>query len=382
MLITAPRAVLAEGLAVEAWVAVEDGRVSAMGEGRPPTSPDVVLDRGVLVPGLVDLQVNGGFGVDLGEADRDGWLRLARRLPETGVTSFCPTLITAPLESLGRGLALARDLVGSATGARVLGAHLEGPFLAASRRGAHPEAHLLPPLAEHVDALVESGDGALAIMTLAPELPGALDAVSRLRDAGAVVSLGHSDADAGTVHEAAARGATMVTHLFNAQSPLGHRAPGLPGAALADPRLTCGLIADSHHVAPDVCAIAWRAAPGRLALVSDATAALGMPPGEHVLGGEPIVAGDGPPRRRDGTIAGSALRLDSAIAFMVRDCGADLVDAVAAATRIPADLLGRGDVGRIAPGARADLAWLEDGSLRALRTWVGGEIAWSGRGAA
>jgi N-acetylglucosamine-6-phosphate deacetylase len=185
--------------------------------------------------------------------------------------------------------------------------------------------------------------------------------------------VGHSDATAQQVSAAAQHGASMVTHLFNAQRPMHHREPGVVGQALADSRLTSSLIADLHHVSGQVAAIAFAAAPGRICLITDAAACAGMPPGRYLLGGEPIdvAEGDGaPPVRSDGTLAGSALRMDLAVANMVAS-GIGLADAVAAATRIPADLIGRGDIGRLAPGAAADLTWLSD-DLRATATWIGG----------
>ena len=230
------------------------------------------------------------------------------------------------------------------------------------------------PTPEAVGALLDAAQGHLTIMTLAPERPGALAAIRQLAGRGVLVSVGHSDALAGQVSEAADAGARMVTHLFNGQRPLHHREPGVAGQALADHRLTSGLIADFRHVAAPVTAIAFAAAPGRIALVTDAAASAGMPPGPYLLGGQPIElpAGDGvPPVRPDGTLAGSALRLDVAVSNMV-SVGVSLPEAVAAATRIPADLINRPDLGRIAPGARADLTWLGAG-LRAEATWLAGQ---------
>jgi len=230
------------------------------------------------------------------------------------------------------------------------------------------------PAPAAIGGLLDAGDGILKIVTLAPELPGALDAVARLAAVGVLVSVGHTDARASQVAAAAGAGARMVTHLFNAQRPLHHREPGVPGQALADSRLTSGLIADFRHVAEPVCAIAFAAAPARIFLVTDAAACAGMPTGRYMLGGAPIELppGDGvPPVRASGTLAGSALRMDVAVANMVR-AGAGLPGAVAAATRIPADLIGRPDLGRIIPGAQADLVWLGE-SLRTQATWVAGE---------
>ena len=386
-------------------VLVRDGLITAVGEGPPPRRPDVRLDSGVLVPGFVDLQVNGYFGAELEAVRPDEWRMIAARLPETGTTAFMPTFITAPVAQLVSALRRAGPLAcelaqraghagqpgraeyagqpghsgyaeyaGRVPGARVLGVHLEGPFISPLRAGAHNKDWMTDPAPGAISELLDAGRGVLKIVTLAPELPGALDAVTRLAETGVLVSVGHSDALASQVAAAAAAGARMVTHLFNAQRPLHHREPGVPGQALSDPRLTSGLIADFHHVAPEVCALAFAAAPGRIHLVTDAAACAGMPPGTYLLGGEPIElpAGDGmPPIRAGGALAGSALRMDVAVANMVR-AGAGLPATVAAATRIPADLIGRPELGRIAPGALADLAWLGE-DLRARATWVAGD---------
>jgi N-acetylglucosamine-6-phosphate deacetylase len=257
----------------------------------------------------------------------------------------------------------------------VVATHVEGPFLAAVRRGAHSEALIVAPTRERVDALLDAAvGGPRLLVTLAPEVDGAIAAIGRLVERGALVSVGHTDARAAQVTAALDAGARMVTHLFNAQRGLHHREPGVVGAALTDPRATCGLIVDLHHVAPAVCRIAFAAAPGRIALVSDAVAAAGMPPGRYELGGRPVELGEsGPPLRADGTIAGADLSLSRALANAVA-LGVDLVDAVRAASTVPADALGRSELGRLRPGSRADFAWLgEDLDVRA--TWIDGRLA-------
>jgi N-acetylglucosamine-6-phosphate deacetylase len=370
------------GIISPGYVVVRDGYVAAVGPGQPPRTPDVRMSSGVLVPGFVDLQVNGYFGVELDAAHAAGWRTVTSRLPETGTTAFVPTFITAPVPQLAEALraaaGLAPDLAGSpAAGARVLGVHLEGPFISPQRAGAHNKEWMTEPTADAVTELLDAGAGILRLVTLAPELPGALDAIKRLDAAGILVSVGHSDATAAQVTAAVGAGARMVTHLFNAQRPMHHREPGVTGQALADPRLVSGLIADFEHVVGSVCAIAFAAAPGRICLVTDAAACAGMPPGRYVLGGRPIELppGDGvPPVRTDGTLAGSALRMDRAVANMV-SVGVSLPVAVAAATRIPADLIGRPELGRIAPGGPADLAWLDD-DLKARATWVAGDLVY------
>ena len=289
------------------YVLVRDGTIAAVGEGPPPRAADVRLDAGVLVPGFVDLQVNGYYGAEFDAVRAGEWRMVAARLPETGTTAFVPTFITAPVPRLAAALRQAAGVTadlaadraaGRVAGARVLGVHLEGPFLSPLRAGAHNTDWMTDPAPAAIGELLDAGDGILKIVTLAPELPGALDAVARLAAAGVLVSVGHTDARASQIAAAAGAGARMVTHLFNAQRPLHHREPGVPGQALADPRLTSGLIADFQHVAEPVCAIAFAAAPGRIFLVTDAAACAGMPPGRYTLGGAPIELppGDGVPR--------------------------------------------------------------------------------------
>jgi N-acetylglucosamine-6-phosphate deacetylase len=385
VLITAPRVVTADagGRIFEPGYVVTAGpRVTAVAPGPPPWAADIALTSGMLLPGLVDLQVNGYYGEEFQTADADGWAKVVTGLPQTGTTAIVPTFITAPLGVLGDALRRAAALIPDLPrGTRVLGVHVEGPFISPARKGAHNEAWITDPTPEAVDGLLEAGRGVLRLVTLAPEREGALAAITRLTEAGVLVSVGHTDATARQVAEAARCGARMVTHLFNAQRPLHHREPGVIGQALTDPRLTSGIVADMRHVAPEIIVIAFNAAPGRVFVVTDAAACAGMPAGRYLLGGEPIEMppGDGePPVRVDGTLAGSALRMDAAVANLV-SAGIGLATAVAAATRIPADLIGRPDLGRIAPGAAADLAWLDD-DLRTVATWIGGELAYARAG--
>jgi len=207
------------------FVELTHGVISGVSAGPPPRPADVTLADGYLLPGLVDLQVNGYIGIEFQAADAARWAKAAAALPSTGTTAFVPTIITAPVDQLAATLRAAREYVPGfpAGGARVLGVHVEGPFISPIRRGAHNAAWIVDPTAAAVAELIEAGRGLLRVVTLAPELPGALAAVEQLTGAGVVVSVGHSDALAGQVAAAADRGARMVTHLFNAQRPLGHR---------------------------------------------------------------------------------------------------------------------------------------------------------------
>lgn len=363
----------------EGWLVIDGGRIGDVGRGVAPRTPDVVLDDGILAPGLVDAQINGAFAVDFAEASTADVRAVAQRMLSTGVTAMVPTFITATVEQLVEQVTAydvaraASNASGSAT--RLLPAHVEGPFLSPRRRGAHREALLVDPTREAIAPLLALAH-ALSYVTLAPERAGALEAIEAFVAAGTRVAVGHSDATDDQVRAAADAGATLVTHLFNAQSPFHHRAPGVVGAALTDPRLTLGLIVDGHHVEPTATRLTFAAAAGRIMLVTDAVAALGMPPGTYELGGEQLeVVAGGPPLRADGTIAGADSPLDANLGHAV-DAGIDLVEAVRAATRTPADALGLTELGRIEPGARADLVLLGD-DLRARTTWLGGDRVWT-----
>jgi len=368
------RSAVVDGALTPVTIRVDDRLITALEPHADPEA-DIVLDDGILTAGLVDIQINGAFGVDFAAADEAGWDAVAARLPSTGVTSFQPTLITAPLPQLIAGLDTAteaRDRQEDGPYARILGVHLEGPWLAPRKKGVHEARHLAEPTPEAVDALMSAvGFDILTLLTLAPELPGALEAIKRLSSAGVAVSIGHTDATAAQVEAAADAGATLVTHIFIAQRGLAHREPGVPGAALSDSRYRVGLIADLHHVAPEICTLIFRAAPGRVVLVTDAIAAAGMPPGAYVLAGIPVELGeDGVPRNADGTIAGSALTLDQAVRNLL-GLGMPVPTVIEAASKVPAEALGRADLGRIAVGARADLVhWTED--FHPVRTWVDG----------
>jgi N-acetylglucosamine-6-phosphate deacetylase len=380
--ISAPRAVVDGRMTGPATVAVESGVITSVTreDEAAAAAADIALPDGVLTAGLVDIQINGAFGVDFAAADDAQWDLVASRLPSTGVTSFQPTYITAPLGDLIPGLALAEAVRQRQEGgpyARILGVHLEGPFLSPSRHGVHEKRFLAEPTADAVDRILAAPAAEmLTMVTLAPELPGALAAVRRFADGGIRVSVGHTDATAAQITAAADEGATLVTHIFNAQRGLAHREPGVPGATMADRRFYCGLIADLHHVAGEVCLLVWRGARGRVVLVTDAIAAAGMPDGKYTLSGIPVVLEDGVPRNADGTIAGSALTLDLAVRNMI-SLGLPEAQVIEAASRVPADALGRTDVGRIAVGAKADLVWWSEG-FHPRRTWVDGREVTAG----
>jgi N-acetylglucosamine-6-phosphate deacetylase len=362
---------LVDGNLVPGAVVIEGGRIvevrvaAAGGTGDVGPLPSPRLDAAIVSPGLVDLQVNGAFGLEVG-GDAAALRALAARLPSTGVTAFLPAAVSAEAFAAARG----------ADGARMPGLHLEGPLLAPARAGAHrADAIAAAPatLDDVLDDLLAAR--AVRLVTLAPERPGALALIARLRQAGVFVSIGHTDATFDQAVAALDAGATLATHLYNAMSPLHHRAPGAVGAVLADDRVTAMLIADGVHAHPAALAVALRAkGAARVALVTDAMAAAGAPPGRYALAGAEVISDGQAARLADGTLAGSTLTMDRAVRMMAGVGGARVEDALAMASTVPAAAIGLADVGRIAVGQAADLA-LWSPALEVTATIIGGAIA-------
>ena len=356
-------------------VLVADGVVEAIGVEAdiPSDAHRVALAGGTLVPGFVDLQVNGGDGLMLGDAeDVDDVLRIAAAHRRLGATAILPTLVTDTPERTARTIDLVRRAVEREPG--VIGLHLEGPHLAPARRGAHPP-DLVRPMTDRDEAMLIDAAERLPtlLVTLAPEVVGP-DRVARLAAAGVVVFLGHSDASYATAMAAFDAGARGATHLFNAMSPFGSREPGLVGAALDCGAAHAGLIADGVHVHPRSMATALRAkrGPGRIHLVSDAMAAAGTGASGFEWGGRRVARSGGRLTLPDGTLAGADLSMARAVRTLIEGADVPRERAIAMATGAPAAAIGRTDRGRLAPGARADLVHLAaDGRLRAA--WYGGE---------
>lgn len=372
----AGRLLLGNSLTPGAVVVSGERIVEVVRDPRPAMLPERVITAEIVAPGLIDLQVNGGFGVEAGDG-ADALRTLAARLPATGVTAFLPTAISAPAAWYPRVLEAFAAAHG-ADGARLLGLHLEGPFLAASRKGAHRQEWIDAASDDLFAFLLEQP--ALRLMTLAPERPGGLERIRRLRERGVIVSLGHTDATYETFIAGVDAGALMATHLYNAMSPFQHRQPGAAGAALTDDRVTVGLIADGIHAHPASLQLAVRAkGPERIALVTDMMAAAGMPAGRYQLGGQEVITDGIAARLPDGTLAGAVLTMDAALRNIVAWTEATLADALRMASEVPARLLGRPDLGRIAPGAAADLA-LFDRDLCVVATIAGGRMVYQREG--
>ena len=322
-------AIALRGQIAPGWAETDGARLASCGHGRPPRPPDERVD-GVLTPALCDLQVNGAGGHEVAGGssalDAIDALQLAH-----GVTSYLPTLISPDDETAERVLAEVAERMADPD-SPVAGAHLEGPFISADHRGVHPFERLRTPEGG-VPTWVEHP--AVRIVTLAPELPGALALISRLHARGIAVALGHSGADADTARAGFDAGARLVTHVFDAMPPLHHRAPGLAGAALLDERVWVPAIADGVHLHPLVLELVRRAAGRRALLVTDATPATDSPPGRQRMAGLEIEAVGGAARTPDGTLAGSTLTLDRALRNWTAMTEATLAEALYAAGEGP-----------------------------------------------
>ncbi len=344
------RAAIVAGDLVPGDVEVVEGAIAAVGLARGGS--------GLAVPGYVDLQVNGFGGLDFLSTDVDGYRKASSALLARGVTAFQPTLITAPRQDLLAAIAVAREAARIGTGgARILGVHLEGPFISPLRPGAHPVEAITPPDVKLMRQFLAAGP--VTTVTLAPELPGALQIADLLVRAGVTVSCGHTNASAAEANAAFDRGVHTVTHLFNAMRPFAHRDPGIVGAALAREDVVIQIVLDHDHLARETSLLVWRAARGRLCLVSDAIPAAGLGDGVYQVGRIEILVNEGRARLADGTIAGSTMALDQAVRNLV-DLGSSIEEAVAAVTSVPARVLRRADIGVLGVGAPADVVILDD----------------------
>ena len=326
-----------------------------------------------VAPGLIDIQINGAYGSDF-TLDPESIWRIGARLPEQGVSAFLPTIITSPPEAIDAARAALAARPAAYRGAEPLGLHLEGPMLSPKRPGIHDPGLMRLPNLDLIQGWTPGGG--VASVTMAPELAGSRAVIKALTDAGVVVSAGHSAATLGEAEAGFEWGVTAVTHLFNAMEPFDHRAPGLIGAVVRHKSAIAGIIADGLHSDPAVVLAAWKwLGPTRLALVTDAMAATGLGDGDYQLGSVEVTVSQGRVTDSSGRLAGSTLTMDRAVRNLVDFAGCSSAEAVAAASTVPAGLLGRGDRGRLAVGCRADLV-LFDEAMEVVATMVGGQFVY------
>jgi len=347
------------------WLLLRDSRIADRGMGRPERVADLQLE--LVLPPFVDIHTHGARGVDFGQPGVDPEPAIALHA-QNGSTTIEATIATGTRQSM---LARVRELTGHVSSGHIAGIHLEGPWLSPERKGAHDPGLLRNPDPAEVLDLVEAGGGAIRMVTIAPELPGAMTAITTLVGHGVRVALGHTAADAGTVRRALDAGASIVTHLFNGMPPLHHREVGLPGVALLDERLNVELIADGQHVCDDAVDLVVRCASERMLLVSDAMAATGLGDGEYVLAGSRVRVADGVARLAEGdSLAGStSMIVDAVERLLLR--GARPADVVRWTNTNPALTLGI-EVPALRVGDRADLLGFTGTTL--TRTLVGGSL--------
>jgi|SRR5882672_1255879 len=364
-------------------VLVADGKIIeiAAGRSRPVPAGTRTLDLGdsVIAPGYVDLHIHGSAGFDVMDDNADALPAVERLLVRHGVTGYYPTTMTAPLDTTLRALERLADAIESGRHADKsaehracpLGIHLEGPFISHARKGVHPAANLLPPKAETFERFWQAARGHIRMMTIAPELEGAAEVIIEAARRGVCASLGHPNADFEATERGIAAGARHATHTFNAMRPLDHRGPGILGAVLTDSRLSADIIADGVHLDPAIVKLVAQAKGlEQTVLITDATAATGMPDGRYHLGSLEVEVRDGR-CMADGKLAGSILTMDKAVRNLSRFAGWSLPQAVAAASRNPARVGGVANKGVLAAGTDADFIVLNPAG-EVLRTFVGG----------
>lgn len=365
--------VLRNGAFVEEDLWIENGRICE----RQKNAEEIRVEGQLISPGFIDLQINGALGVDF-SLHPELLPEVSAFLPRYGVTSFLPTLISAPQQSYAHVLPILRKQIGTKNGAVALGIHLEGPFLHPLQAGAHP-IEALKNFSE-VSSLEKFYGGleGIKIVTLAPELPGAMQAILDLHRKGVVVAAGHTSATMEEMNEAVKNGVSFVTHLFNAMTPFHHREPGVIGAALTDPHLYYSIIADGVHTHPSALFLAWKANPKGSILITDGMSGLGMPKGIYVLGGQEVDVQDGyAVLDGENKLAGSIQGIDAMVRFFHKSTGCSVAEALEAASLKPARLLGlEATKGSLEIGSDADIVVLDE-HLFPQATYVQGKKVYS-----
>lgn len=383
ILLTAGTLVLPDSVIADPWLLLEDGIIHSFGirgDGLPQHSQHHDLPGALLSPAMLDIHVHGAANHDVMEGTPEGVSHVTRFLASRGVGAFLPTTVTAPVDDILRaldGLATIIEKPGSVEGAVPLGIHLEGPFLSHAKRGVHPPDLLQPPSIELFDRFWQAARGRIRLMTVAPELPNALDLIRHAAALGVRISLGHSDATAAEAQAGVAAGGVSATHTYNAMRGLDHREPGMLGAVLDDASLYAEIIADGIHVQPIAVRIYWRCkGPARAILITDGMSATGMPNGRYRLGTFDVDVADGRATASGspGVLAGSVLTMDRAVHNFAAFTGAPLATVTRLATVNPAALAGFAeDRGAIAAGRRAEvIAFSPEGTL--LATCIAGRF--------
>lgn len=372
LVLTGGELALTEGVVGGGWLTVSDGLITGVGTGTPPPGDRVDLAGALVVPGFIDTHCHGGGGASFSSAETKDIVQAITAHRRHGTTTMLASLVSEPIRSLVEQEAALRELVEDG---ELAGIHLEGPFIASARCGAHDPLVLREPDPASVDALLRAGHGAVRMVTLAPELTGGIRAVSQLVDAGVIAAIGHTDGTEEQIRPAVDAGATVATHLFNGMRPLHHREPGPVGVLLDDERVTVELICDLVHVHPTVLRLAAdHVGRGRTVLITDAMSATDAADGRYQLGRLQVDVNDGVATLAEtGSLAGSTLTMDVAFRNLVRVVGLSIADAVRATSSRPAELIGVAErTGALRVGLSADLVVLDD-ALRVTRVLRNGD---------
>jgi N-acetylglucosamine-6-phosphate deacetylase len=356
-------------------IEIKESKIQYVGQRR--ASKGEITDYGDswIVPGFIDIHVHGLAGYDAMDKDPDSIKHISKHLAQKGVTGFLATTQTAPYEEIIEALKRIKQAKQKVPGAKVLGSHLEGPYISPNRIGAQQE-YIRKPVIEELETLLNASEGTLRLVTLAPEVMNGIDAVRFLRENGVVVSAGHTDASYTEANDAFEAGVSLLGHLWNGMRGLHHREPGIVGAALETRDVMVELIADCYHVHPAILGLSVRLkGVDNVVLVSDSIKPAGFPDGEHVIDGRTFLIEDGFIKLESGVIAGSSIGLNQAVQNMVEKVGVTLPDAIQMATDNPARLLGLKTKGRLENGYDADIAILDTG-FNVLETIVQGKTVY------
>ncbi|MCX7796562.1 MAG: N-acetylglucosamine-6-phosphate deacetylase [bacterium] len=368
--------IVTDGNIYNNWVlVVEDDHIYSITR-EAENVPIENLDDCFIVPGFIDIHTHGAVGYDVMDGNPEGIVKMAEFLASHGVTSFLPTTTTLDIESTLNAIsAVERAIELNKNGAKIIGIHLEGPFINPKHKGAQNEKYIIEPTKEILETLTQSK--LIKLVTIAPEISGAIPAIKFMRDKGIYVSLGHSDATYEDTIKAITAGATLITHLFNGMRPFHHREPGIIGAGIAEDSLNCQVIADGIHIHFSAIRLVYKAKGYRnIVLISDSMSATGLSDGEYELGGLKVTVRSGAPRLEDGRLAGSTLTLDNAIKNMVNKVLVPLPFAVEMASKVPAKSIGEASIGSLSYGNKADIVVL-DRNFNVVRTYIDGRLVYS-----
>ncbi|EIX5269722.1 N-acetylglucosamine-6-phosphate deacetylase [Listeria monocytogenes] len=337
-------------------------------------SEEAIFDGngGLLIPGMIDVHIHGAKNYDMMDGSTESIQAVSMACAETGCTSFLVTSVSSSLEDLIQMIRQTKKVIGKEKGVKIAGIHLEGPYLNIEKKGMQNPAHLRHPDLKEMKKIFDEADGLIKMVTIAPELPGGIELIDFLKKRGVVVAIAHSNATYEEAQDAFEKGASHITHCFNAMPAIHHRAPGLVAAALENDSISVQAIVDGVHLHPGIVRLIHKIkGPDKMVLTTDALQAMGVGDGEYIFGGHQVTVTEGVARLQDGTLASSTVTMNKSLRLS-NEFGINLQDTIQMATSTPADILGMKNLGRIEKGYSADLVLL-DKKFEVLSTWINGE---------